>query len=54
VTRFKGGEVAENPPYPLGDVRNKGLRRGCRKVSGNGVDESRKWARYEISKAGKG
>ena len=54
MTRFEGGEVAENPPYPLGDVRNKGMKRGCHMVSGNDIIESRKWVRYEMSEVVKG
>ena len=38
VTRFEGGGVAENCLYPLGNVRNKGIRRGCHELSGDVID----------------
>jgi hypothetical protein len=54
VTRFEGGEVVESLLYPLGDVRNRGMKRGCHEMSRNSIDESRKWARYKMSEVVEG
>ena len=54
VTRFEGGEVVESLLYPLGDVRNMGMKRGCHEMSRNSIDESRKWARYKMSEVVEG
>ena len=48
VTRFEG-RVAENCLYPLGNGRNKRMRRSSHELSGNGIDEGRDWGWYELT-----